>query len=54
MKEIQSLSNRLEHGSSINEIMGIEGNIRKIYYSTWNDLIKQDIKFEKKNKKTTR
>ncbi|NMB28379.1 MAG: type I-B CRISPR-associated endonuclease Cas1 [Tissierellia bacterium] len=51
MKEIQSLSNRLEHGSSINEIMGIEGNIRKTYYSTWNDLIKQDIKFKKRIKR---
>lgn len=51
MKEIQSLSNRLDYGNSINEIMGIEGNIRKIYYSTWNDIIKQDIKFEKRVKR---
>lgn len=51
MKEIQSLSNKLDYGNSINEIMGIEGNIRKIYYSTWNDIIKQDIKFEKRVKR---
>jgi CRISPR-associated protein Cas1 len=51
MKEIQSLSNRLEYGNSINEIMGIEGNIRKRYYSTWNDIIKQDINFEKRIKR---
>ena len=51
MKEIESLSNNLDYGMSINEIMGIEGNIRKIYYSTWNDIIKQDIKFEKRVKR---
>ncbi|MBW4829362.1 MAG: type I-B CRISPR-associated endonuclease Cas1b [Clostridiaceae bacterium] len=51
MKEIQSLNNRLDYGNSINEIMGIEGNIRKVYYSTWNDIIKQDIKFEKRVKR---
>lgn len=51
MKEIKSLSNRLDYGNSINEIMGIEGNIRKIYYSTWNDIIKQDINFEKRVKR---
>jgi len=31
--------------------MGIEGNIRKIYYSTWNEIIKQDIEFEKRVKR---
>lgn len=51
MKEIQSLSDRLEYGNSINEIMGIEGNIRKKYYSTWNDIIKQDINFKKRVKR---
>lgn len=51
MKEIESLINSLDNGKSINEIMGIEGNIRKIYYSTWNDIIKQDIKFEKRVKR---
>lgn len=51
MKEIESLSNSLDYGKSINGIMGIEGNIRKIYYSTWNDIIKQDIRFEKRVKR---
>lgn len=51
MKNIDSLINRLEFGESINEIMGIEGNIRKIYYSTWNDIVKQDIQFEKRVKR---
>lgn len=51
MKKIQSLTNKLDYGNNINEIMGIEGNIRKIYYSTWNDIVKQDINFEKRIKR---
>lgn len=51
MKEIQSLINRLDFGTSINELMGLEGNIRKIYYSTWNSIVKQDINFEKRVKR---
>lgn len=48
MKEIQSLTNRLDSGSSINELMGVEGNIRKVYYSSWNEIVKQDINFTKR------
>ncbi len=51
MKKIHVLSNKLDYGNSINEIMGIEGNIRKIYYSSWNNIVKQDIKFEKRVKR---
>lgn len=51
MRTIDSLVNKLDYGESINEIMGIEGNIRKMYYSTWNDIVKQDIQFEKRVKR---
>jgi len=51
MRNIDSLINKLDYGESINEIMGIEGNIRKTYYSTWNDIVKQDIQFEKRVKR---
>ncbi|AFS77698.1 CRISPR-associated endonuclease Cas1 [Gottschalkia acidurici 9a] len=51
MKEIQSLINKLDYGTSISGIMGLEGNIRKIYYSTWNDIVRQDISFEKRIKR---
>lgn len=51
MENIQILSNKLEYGNSINQVMGMEGNIRRIYYSTWNDIIKQDINFEKRVKR---
>jgi len=51
MKDINRLINRLDYGESINELMGIEGNIRKIYYSTWNHIIKEDIQFIKRVKR---
>ena len=51
IKQIQSLIHRLDFGENINELMGIEGNIRKIYYSTWNDVIRQDIDFKKRVKR---
>jgi CRISPR-associated protein Cas1 len=51
MKKITSLSNKLEYGKTINELMGIEGNIRKTYYPTWNSIVKQDINFEKRVKR---
>ena len=30
--------------------MGVEGNIRKIYYETWNYIINQNISFDKRVK----
>jgi len=51
MREIQSLINRFDFCESINELMGIEGNIRRIYYATWNNIVKQDINFEKRVKR---
>lgn len=51
MKGIISLIDKLDFGNNINEIMGIEGNIRKVYYSTWNSIVKQDINFEKRVKR---
>ena len=33
IKQIQSLINSLDYATSINGLMGIEGNIRKVYYS---------------------
>lgn len=51
MNNINALINKLEYGETINEIMGIEGNIRKIYYSTWNEIVKQEINFQKRVKR---
>lgn len=48
---IVSLKNDLEKYDNINEIMGIEGNIRKTYYSSWPKIINQEIDFEKRVKR---
>lgn len=48
MSEIDSLRKKLPKTQSIEELMGIEGNIRKQYYSAWNIIIDQNINFEKR------
>lgn len=48
MKEIQSLINKLDQCESNNALMGIEGNIRKRYYASWNNIVKTDIDFKKR------
>lgn len=56
-KDVQSYMNRIEDlrkqipkSKSIKELMGYEGNIRKIYYESWNILIDPDINFSKRVK----
>lgn len=51
IKQIQRLIGRLDFATNINGLMGVEGNIRKVYYPTWNDIIKQDINFHKRVKR---
>ena len=50
MKEIEFLRKQICKCQSIEELMGIEGNIRKNYYSSWNIIINQNIAFEKRVK----
>ena len=50
IKEIEYLRKQIDSCKDVNELMGIEGNIRKTYYSSWNNIINQDIKFEKRVK----
>ena len=50
MIEIESLRKKILKTESINELMGIEGNIRKQYYSAWNTIVDQKIDFEKRVK----
>ena len=49
-KRIEELRKQIPKSKSIQELMGYEGNIRKIYYESWNILIDQDINFEKRVK----
>ena len=50
MKEIESLRKQIKNCKDVEELMGIEGNIRKNYYSSWNIIINQNIAFEKRVK----
>ena len=50
MKEIEYLRNQIKKCKDVQELMGIEGNIRKVYYESWNIIINQDIAFEKRVK----
>ncbi|AQR96102.1 type I-B CRISPR-associated endonuclease Cas1b [Clostridium saccharoperbutylacetonicum] len=50
MIEIEALRKKILNTGNINELMGIEGNIRKQYYSAWNTIVDQKIDFEKRVK----
>lgn len=50
MKEIEFLRKQIGLTKNVEELMGVEGNIRKLYYDTWNIIINQDIAFEKRVK----
>lgn len=50
MQEIDYLRRQLPKCQRVDEIMGIEGNIRKLYYSAWNTIVDQDISFDKRVK----
>ena len=44
---IKRLRIEIDKCKDVMELMGIEGNIRKIYYSGWNKIVNQEINFEK-------
>lgn len=48
MKKIDLLRKNLSDVKKIEELMGVERNIRKEYYSAWNEIVNQNIKFEKR------
>lgn len=51
MSEVKSLRNNINKVNTVEELMGIEGNIRKQYYSAWNKIVKQEINFDKRVKR---
>lgn len=51
IKKISVLRDKLEYQIGISELMGIEGNIRQIYYSCFNKIVNQEINFEKRVKR---
>ena len=48
MHNIEDLRRQLYTVKTIEESMGVEGNIRREYYSAWNIIIDQNIEFEKR------
>lgn len=50
IKQIESLRKYIGSSKDVKELMGIEGNIRKVYYDSWTTIINQDIEFEKRVK----
>ena len=48
MREIDRLRKEISKTTTIEELMGIEGNIRRYYYSAWNVIVDQEIHFEKR------
>ena len=48
MGEISALRKDISKAETIEELMGIEGNIRKNYYRAWKIIINQEIDFEKR------
>ncbi|MEF9992347.1 MAG: type I-B CRISPR-associated endonuclease Cas1b [Romboutsia sp.] len=50
MDKIEGLRKSIYKSKSIQELMGYEGNIRKVYYESWNIIIDQDIDFKKRVK----
>lgn len=48
MREIDSLRKSIPKAETVEELMGVEGNIRRQYYSAWNEIVNQEIQFEKR------
>lgn len=50
IEEVEFFRKQISLCSDVQELMGIEGNIRKVYYDSWNEIINQDIAFDKRTK----
>lgn len=51
MNYIKILSEKIDSAESIEQLMGYEGNIRREYYSCWEEIIDQEIDFKKRVKR---
>ena len=51
ISEIKILRHHIAQTKDVNELMGIEGSIRRTYYSGWKEIINQEIDFEKRVKR---
>lgn len=48
MDEVDHLRKKIPKAKAVDELMGIEGNIRRYYYAAWNVIVNQEIEFEKR------
>ncbi|MEW6655075.1 MAG: type I-B CRISPR-associated endonuclease Cas1b, partial [Bacteroidota bacterium] len=46
----EELMSNIDNTSNVQELMGIEGNIRSNYYFSWNLIISEEINFKKREK----
>lgn len=51
ISNVKFLRTKIPQVSGVEELMGIEGNIRKTYYSAWNKIVNQEINFDKRVKR---
>jgi len=50
IEQIKLLEKSIDTSGSVQELMGIEGNIHSLYYKSWNLIINENIQFEKREK----
>lgn len=48
MKQITHLKQSMQNATTIQELMGYEGNIRREYYSSWEIIVNQNLEFKKR------
>lgn len=48
MDEVDHLRKKIPKAKAVDELMGIEGNIRRYYYAAWNVIVNQEIEFQKR------
>ena len=51
IQQVKELKKLLKHADSISYLMGIEGNIRDLYYSAFNEIIQNKFDFKKRIKR---
>ncbi|MFT9848914.1 type I-B CRISPR-associated endonuclease Cas1b [Aneurinibacillus sp. REN35] len=54
IEAIQLEINKFQQAQSVPQVMGIEGRIRHLYYQSFNQMIKQDFVFDKREKQPPR
>jgi len=50
VEAIEDLWGVMQHARDIQQLMGLEGQIRQIYYQAFNEIVKQDFVFKKREK----